>query len=374
MFPELQLMAQAVEVLALPHLDGLQIVYAPTVARLHHPPLEPEHPALVLQWGDAPPARVEQTLRNAYPEQHRLTLVRQAGTSSQKVWAIPLADLHRQTGLDASTVLYLPPLPREAGFTTFQETIAHLRAPEGCPWDRKQTHLTLRPYLLEETYEVLEALDAEDPDALAEELGDLLLQVVLHTQIAVEYGEFKMADVLGHINRKLWRRHPHVFGDVEVSSVDEVTANWEAIKKAEKARTNGGADTAASALDGVPKGLPALAQAMAISKKAARVGFEWPNIQGVLDKIVEEAAEIVQAGRPEEVESEIGDLLFAVVNLARWKNVDPESALRETNARFGRRFRRLEALAAARGRSLDGMTIEELDALWEQAKREEVRR
>jgi tetrapyrrole methylase family protein/MazG family protein len=234
----------------------------------------------------------------------------------------------------------------------------------------------LRPYLLEETYEVLETFDADDPAAMAEELGDLLLQIVLHTQIAIDEGEFKMGDVIDHINHKLWRRHPHVFGDVDVNGVDEVLTNWEAIKQAEKAAKSTNSDRAGqpftSALDGIPDTLPALAQALAISQRAVRVGFEWPNIQGVLDKLVEEAHEITEASDQAHLESEIGDWLFSAVNLARWRNVDPESALRATNARFVRRFKTIEALAAARGKSLPEMSIEEMDALWDEAKREEV--
>jgi MazG family protein len=184
-----------------------------------------------------------------------------------------------------------------------------------------------------------------------------------------------MSQVIGQINRKLWRRHPHVFGDVVVKGVNEVTANWDAIKRQEKAgqnhRADGAAHSPASALDGVPRGLPALAAALAISKKAVRAGFEWPNIEGVLDKLVEEAREITQAATPAQLEAEIGDLLFSAVNLARWRNVDAESALRATNARFTRRFQKLEALAAAQNKTVSDMSIEEMDALWEEAKRYE---
>jgi tetrapyrrole methylase family protein/MazG family protein len=204
--------------------------------------------------------------------------------------------------------------------------------------------------------------------ALAEELGDLLLQIVLHTQIATGAGDFRMGDVIGHINRKLVRRHPHVFGDVTVNGANEVMANWEEIKRLERSAQKGEREISPSALDGIPEALPALAQALAISKRAVRVGFEWPNIEGVLDKLVEEAHEITQATDSAELEAEIGDLLFSAVNLARWRNIDPESALRTTNARFTRRFKRLEALATAQGKVLSGMTIEELDELWDEAK------
>jgi tetrapyrrole methylase family protein/MazG family protein len=360
--------------LKLDRVDDLQISYAITVARQYHPPLETGRPALVthLQGQDLA-GQVMDTLLNAYTADHPISLVQAAGSEAERVWPCPLAQLGRQNGLEELTTIYLPAQASDGSFSSFQDTIAHLRSPVGCPWDREQTHRSLRPYLLEETYEVLEALDAGDPAALAEELGDLLLQIVLHTQIAIDQGEFKMEDVISHINRKLWRRHPHVFGDVQVNGVAEVALNWETIKQAEKAsRNNRGPETALaefpSALDGVPSGMPALAEALAISKKAVRVGFEWPNIEGVLDKLVEEAHEIAEAATEEELEAEIGDLLFSAVNLARWRNVDAESALRATNARFIRRFKTLEALAAAQNKSVSDMPIEEMDALWDEAK------
>lgn len=355
-------------------VDNLQICYAITVADQYHPPLETGRPALVthLQGHDLA-GRVMTTLLNAYAADHAISLVQGAGSGAERVWPCLLAQLDRQSGLDAPTTIYLPAQAGDGSFSSFQDTIAHLRSPQGCPWDREQTHRSLRPYLLEECYEVLEALDAGDPAALAEELGDLLLQIVLHTQIAVDRGEFKMEDVISHINRKLRRRHPHVFGDVQVNGVAEVALNWETIKQAEKASRNQRGPLPApaqppSALDGVPRAMPALAEALAISKKAVRVGFEWPNIEGVLAKLVEEAHEIAAAATAEEMEAEIGDLLFSAVNLARWRNVDAESALRATNARFVRRFKTLEALAAAQNQSLFDMSIEEMDALWDKAK------
>ena len=355
-------------------VDNLQICYAITVAGQYHPSLETGRPALVTHLqGHNLAGRVMATLLNAYAADHAISLVQAPGSGAERVWSCPLNQLDRQSGLDAPTTVYLPAQAGDGSFSSFQDTIAHLRSPQGCPWDREQTHRTLRPYLLEECYEVLEALDAGDPAALAEELGDLLLQIVLHTQIAIDQDEFKMEDVISHINRKLRRRHPHVFGDVQVNGVAEVALNWETIKRAEKASRNHRGPEAVpaqppSALDGVPRAMPALAEALAISKKAVRVGFEWPNIEGVLAKLVEEAHEITGAATAEELEAEIGDLLFSAVNLARWRNVDAESALRATNARFVRRFKTLEALAAAQNQSLSDMSIEEMDALWDRAK------
>jgi len=243
--------------------------------------------------------------------------------------------------------------------------MAHLRSPEGCPWDRDQDHLTLRPYLLEEAYEVLEALDAGDVDALREELGDLLLQVVFHTQVAIDQGEFRMPEVIGYINRKLIHRHPHVWGDVSVNDSSDVARNWEAIKQQER-RDNGKARQ--SLLDGVSRALPALAQAYNYQERAARVGFDWEQIEPVIDKIREEIDEIRAAPDPEQRAGEIGDLLFALVNWIRWMGVEPETALREANRRFYRRFHYIEQAAERTGRALSQMSLAEMDALWDEAK------
>jgi tetrapyrrole methylase family protein/MazG family protein len=289
--------------------------------------------------------------------------VHAVGTAEELVEALPLYEVDRSPHIAHLTALFVPPLARQSAFESFQDIIAHLRAPDGCPWDRKQTHQSLRKYLLEETYEVLHTLDADDPDALREELGDLLLQIVLHAQIATEAGEFTMADILAGINEKMIRRHPHVFGEVKVSGAAEVMHNWEQIKAEEKKHTpqNG------SALGETPKDLPALMQAETYQKRAAKVGFDWPDVSGVKAKIAEEIAEIESAAG-DDIHSEVGDLLFAVVNWARWLKVEPETALREANARFAARFAKVEEAAKAQGRAMTAMTIDELDALWEQAK------
>jgi tetrapyrrole methylase family protein/MazG family protein len=367
--PGLSLLAATLMALKLdsPSLN-LQITTATQLALLHHPPLGPDQSALVTGLLDQTLAtQVKRVLLNAYAADSVVMLVQAAGTQAERVWSCIVAELDQQTHLDESTTLYLPADSTNTSFPTFQETIAHLRAPEGCPWDRQQTHQSLRPFLLEETYEVLEALDAGEPTALAEELGDLLLQIVLHTQIATGAGDFRMGEVIGHINRKLVRRHPHVFGNVIVNGVDDVTTNWEAIKQVERSKLKVEGSTP-SVLDGIPAALPALAQALAISKRAARVGFEWPNVEGVLDKLIEEAREITEANDPAHLEAEIGDWLFSAVNLARWRNIDPENALRAANARFIHRFKKMEVLATAQAKALTEMSIEELDALWNEAK------
>ena len=226
-------------------------------------------PALIAQlYSRALAAEVKLTLMNAYPDTHPVALVHAAGTRDERVEHLPLYELDRRETLGDLTVLYIPPLPLPGAFETFQNTVARLRAPDGCPWDRQQTHQSLRPGLLEETYEVLAALDAEDMDALREELGDLLLHIVMQAQMATEEGSFRMADVIAQENAKLIRRHPHVFAGVEVSGVAEVLTNWEKIKQAEKAEEEAPGEGVA-ALAGVPPALPALAQAQAYGRKAS---------------------------------------------------------------------------------------------------------
>lgn len=247
-------------------------------------------------------------------------------------------------------------------FKTLVEIIARLRAPDGCPWDKEQTHQTLRANLLAECYEVLEALDKGDADKLCEELGDLLLQIVLHAQIAKDDGEFEVGDVIESIATKIIHRHPHVFGKAKVRDANEVMHNWEALKRKER-------EEGESMLAGVPEDMPALAYAYEISRRAVRVGFEWENIEGVIDKLAEEIKEIKDAGSLEEKEREYGDLLFTLVNVARWEGIDAEAALRNANRKFYKRFTRMEDLCKERGLSLDKLSFKEMDRLWEEAKK-----
>ncbi len=349
-------------------LDGVQIADALDVTALHHPPFNPDLPLLLGQvYSRAVASDLKLVLMNQYPDEHRVALVRAAGTPQEQVLWLPLFEIDRHPA-DPLTSLYVPALPSVSGFEGFQETIAHLRAPEGCPWDRKQTHTSLRNNLLEEAYEVLAALDAEDVDALREELGDLLLQIVLHAQIATEGGEFQMTDVVSGIDAKIKHRHPHVWGGLKVSDSEEVSTNWEAIKREERV-ANGQAER--SLLDGVPKTLPALAQASAYASRVKRVGFDWPSIAGVVDKVQEEFAELQAAESAAERSAEVGDVLFAVANWARWLEIDPETALREANARFARRFHYIEMTALQRGVALQTLGPEEMDRLWEEAKAKE---
>jgi MazG family protein len=262
-----------------------------------------------------------------------------------------------------------------ARFLRLVEIMARLRAPGGCPWDREQTFDTIKPYTLEETYEVLDAIDRRDWRGLCEELGDLMLQAVFYAQMAAEEGKFTIADALDAINEKLVRRHPHVFGSGDAKTPEQVLKRWDQIKAEEKAARE---ESPKGLLDGVPRGQPALAEAAQISRKAARAGFDWDDLGQVMEKVREEIQEIEQARRGEsreKVEGEVGDLLFTIVNVARFLDVDPEQALRRTNLKFRERFGKVEQSLAERGRTFEQSRAEhgisEMEELWRQAKEEE---
>ncbi len=243
-----------------------------------------------------------------------------------------------------------------------------LRSDQGCSWDREQTHQSLTRYLIEEAYEVIDAIEQQDPQALAEELGDVLLQIVFHAQIASENGQFTMDDVLKAVCEKMIRRHPHVFADTEINSVEDVLSNWEAIKKREKANQD-----RKSLLDGIPKHLPALLRAEKIQSKAAKVGFDWNDISGTIAKLEEEIEEFKQAvaaANHGDMEAEIGDLFFSLVNVCRFLNINPERALNLTTNKFIRRFQYMEKQAALNNRELNTMSLAEMDQLWETAKKD----
>lgn len=263
-------------------------------------------------------------------------------------------------------------------FSEFVDTIARLRSPEGCPWDRAQTHTSIAHNMIEEAYEAVDAIETGDARHVREELGDVLLQVVLQAQIASDAGEFDIDDVCRDVNEKMVRRHPHVFSDADASTADDVAAIWDAVKLDEKqaadARATDGGAACEGLLDGVPTSFPALMQAQKISRKAASVGFEWADEQGVWDKVHEEMAEFKAAATPEEIELEFGDVLFALVNVARWRDVDAESALRASCAKFRRRWSHIEQAAWAQGRDVSSMAAEELETLWQQAKTAECER
>lgn len=337
--------------------ENLSLIYAPTLAGQYHPTFPPHMPALVHGIDSVELlAKVQSLLALVYPASHLIHL----GDEE-----ITLADLLTKPPSNYPASLYVPPLGPNTSLEEFQELIAHLRAPDGCPWDREQTHQSLRRNLIEETYEVVDALDANDPIAMQEEFGDLMVQVALHAQIASEAGEFRMADVLHGIITKLIARHPHVFGDVQLGDAEAVIANWENLKAAERKQQG----TEKGLLDGVSAALPALSQAEAYTTRAARVGFEWPNIEGVLGDVAEEIQEFrAEAAGSAEQEAEFGDILFALVNLSRWLKIDAEAALRAANARFRKRFAFVEAGARAQGRPLSELSLDEMNALWEASK------
>lgn len=257
------------------------------------------------------------------------------------------------------------------------QIMAKLRDPDGgCPWDVQQDFASIAPYTIEEAYEVADAIERANMDDLKGELGDLLLQVVFHAQMAVEAGHFAYADVVNAISEKMVVRHPHVFGDMTVEDADAQTAAWETQKAAERAAKAEAAGLVPSALDDVAGGLPALMRAEKFQKRAARVGFDWPSPAPVVDQVREELDEVVaeiDGGDPDRLEDEIGDLLFTCVNLARKLGVDPETALRRTNAKFERRFRSVEGYAAADGNTLPDMSLDEMEAFWKRAKADERR-
>ena len=267
----------------------------------------------------------------------------------------------------AMSTNHVSPIPEEriGEFQSLIDIVARLRGPGGCPWDAEQTHESLKRNLLEECYETLEAIDDGKPAELADELGDILVQVAFHADIARTAGEFDIADVLTAINRKLIRRHPHVFADGSASDARQVERNWEQLKADERRQTG---KPEPSAMDSVPAALPALSAAQLIQDRAARFGFDWDDAGGVLDKLVEEIGEFRDAATDEERLDEFGDVLFALVNVARWSGIQAEDALRQANAKFRNRYRVMERLASERGQDFARLSLDEKEALWQEAK------
>ena len=345
--------------------EGLQLFDALEIARTIYPALNSDLPVLLGQLYDRFVAgEVKLALMTHYPDDHEVVLVHGAGTSGENVERLPLYSIDRSESIGHLTSLFVPPLPHAGSLASLAETVAFLRGPDGCPWDQEQTSQSLRAGFLEEASEVLQAIDDEDFPALREELGDMFYHLVMQVQIASEQEEFRLSEVIGGIVSKLIRRHPHVWGDVDVAGSEEVVRNWEAIKDEE----NHGSPNGESVLNSVPYTLPALARAQKIQQRVSRVGFDWPEIEGVEAKIVEEFAEIHSAGTAIARQMELGDLLFALVNWVRWLDVDAESALRDASRRFEIRFRLVERLAAGRNLILADMSIDELEELWEEAK------
>ncbi|NCP86436.1 MAG: nucleoside triphosphate pyrophosphohydrolase [Anaerolineae bacterium CG_4_9_14_3_um_filter_57_17] len=340
----------------------LNLIAVETLRAAHMPPFSPDSATLLLgEWNTPLEEHARHLLATVYPADHPLMWVLPKKPSrifSLQTWQSPTP---------AGGTLYIAPLENGSSLESFQEIIAHLRAPDGCPWDREQTHQTLRKHLLEESYETLDAIDAGNATKMREEFGDLLLQIVLNAQIGFESSEFNMAEIIKGVYDKIIRRHPHVFGEVQVSGVNQVLSNWENLKQEER-RQDG--EMEKGMLDGLPAALPALSLAQEIQDRAARVGFDWPEISGVLEKIREEIDEVNRAETQPEVAEELGDVFFVLSNFARWKGVDAESALREANLKFRRRFAWMESRARVMNCSLKEMSPQALDDLWNQAKQQ----
>ncbi len=371
---------------------GLQVIVAETLVAT---PIEASRPALLVpaaDFGTEPPASVEplagrhgprggdalSVLRRLYPPHHEVGGFGEPGSIARTIGDLTVEHLVRP--------LYLPPVAPElasAGPWAMPYISARLRRPDGCPWDLEQTHESLRKHLLEETYEVYDALANGATPNLAEELGDLLLQIILHAQLAAEAGVFDLADVQASLARKIVRRHPHVFGDAVAATAADVSRQWERIKAAERAESlqeapeeaaagaGGAAAPKVGALDGISRSLPALAASQEMQERAAAIGYDWPSLEGVLDKVTEELAELAEAPDEANRREEFGDLLFVVVNVGRKLGIETEAALRAANDKFRGRFGRVERMVAERGVAMRDLDFATLDVYWDAAKAEE---
>ncbi len=358
---DFMLVAKTFDVLRISPPPKLILLEAQTLASAHVPPYPPDMPALLINVDLHELAlHLKNVLLTTYPKEHTIYIVRGEGKKEERLSEFGDDQFSEEFSL------YIPALGEGTSFESFAEIVAHLRAPNGCPWDREQTHESLRKHLLEESYEAISAIDSGDFIDMREEFGDLLLQVVLQSQIANEEGQFNIHQAIQGIYTKLVRRHPHVFGDLKLEGVQGVLANWERLKEAER-KDKGQKEK--GLLDGVPQVLPALSQAQEYQDRAARVGFDWPEIEGVLEKVKEEIEEIKNAETNFELASEIGYLFFALVNVARWKHVDAESALRGTNMKFKKRFAYVEQGAKRQERDLSSLSLDEMESLWQEAKR-----
>lgn len=313
---------------------------------------------------------VKLTLMEKYPDDYKVALVTAAGSEQEVVKWLPLYELDREAELSNLTSVYVPPIKDESllhqEFSNLRRIIAELRGPNGCPWDQQQTHESLKKYLLEEAYELIDAINEDDTDEIISELGDVLLQVMLHAQIGEDEGMFSVEDVISSISEKMIRRHPHVFGDVTVSGVEDVKANWSEIKRAER-----NDEKPKSLLDGVEKSLPQMLIAYDYQKRAAKVGFDWDAPEPAWDKVMEEIQEFRQAvlsGNDKEMQDEYGDILFAFINIARFYDIYPEEALHGTNRKFARRFQFIEQSIKQEGKQFEDYSLEQLDQLWDEAK------
>lgn len=355
-------------------IEGFQLLDA---AELNASGLDPRRHTLIGQvYDEFTASDVKLSLMDIYPDDYPVVVGHALGVAGEEqVLRIPLFELDRVEGYGNLSLVYVPASSEESlrirSFERLHEIVTILRSPEGCPWDREQTHQSIRKNLIEETYEVLETIDDDDPDHMREELGDLLLQIMLHSQMEEETGMFSVYDVIQELNEKLLYRHPHVFGNLSAEDAEAALQNWEAMKAEEK-RRKGIDPEKLSALSGVPRDLPALMKAYKLQKKAAKVGFDWESIDGVWAKIEEELAELKEAvsqGHSADDQAlELGDVLFSIVNAARVIGAEPEEALSMTIAKFVRRFNYVEDRLREAGKTPKDSTLAEMDAFWEQAK------
>ncbi|WP_037286022.1 nucleoside triphosphate pyrophosphohydrolase [Saccharibacillus sacchari] len=355
-------------------IEGFQLLDSSDVTPEH---IRPSLHTLIGQVYDSLTAsEVKLGLMDVYPDDHPVVVGHALGVEGEeRILRVPLYELDRLEGYGNLSLVYIPRSEDEAlragSFARLHEIVNILRSPGGCPWDMEQTHASIRKNLIEETYEVLETIDEDDPDHMREELGDLLLQIMLHSQMEEEVGTFNVYDVIRGLNEKLIFRHPHVFGDSAAGDAEEALKNWDAMKEEEKKR-KGLSEPEASLLDGVPRDLPALMKAYKIQKKAAKVGFDWDEVSSAFAKIEEELGELreglAKGADSEALKLELGDLLFSAVNAARFLKIDPEEALSLVNDKFRRRFRYIEDRLRERGSSPQTSTLDEMDALWNEAK------
>lgn len=355
-------------------LDGFQLVDA---TQLDHYRFEPLIHTIFAQVYDRMIASdVKLKLMEWYPDEHPVVVGHALGVAgAESILEVPLYELDRIDGYGNLSLVWVARDEREhlrnKSFHRLHEIVEILRSPEGCPWDREQTHASIRKNLIEETYEVLETIDEDDPEHMCEELGDLLLQIMLHSQMEQEAGTFNVYDVIGGLNEKLIRRHPHVFGDTAAMNPEEALSNWEAMKQEEKRKR--GETESSSVLSGVPKDLPGLMKALKLQKKAAKVGFDWDRRQDVWAKLEEELEElrevVEQPDKQLEQLEELGDLLFVIVNLARFLGVDPEEAISRANRKFIQRFSYIEERLRLEGRNFAQTSLTEMEAFWQEAKR-----
>ncbi len=375
---ELQIMGgesfldQAFTALGFDPIEGFALLDAAELQSSH---IQPHLHTLIGQVYDAFTASdVKLALMERYPDDYEVVVGHALGVAGQEQMVrLPLYELDRTPGYGNLSVIWVPRSDdaslRNRSFERLHEIVAILRSPEGCPWDREQTHQSIRKNFIEELYESLEAIDNDDPDAMQEEFGDVILQVMLHSQMEEETGAFNVFDVIQSLNEKLIFRHPHVFGETNADDSAEALVNWERMKAEEKQRKG---EVRESALDGIPPDLPALMKAYKLQKKAAKVGFDWDELGPVLDKIEEELRELrdaVARNDAEEQAGELGDLLFAVVNAARFIHADPEEALSRTNRKFRTRFAYIEEQLRISGKNFDQTDLTEMDRWWEEAKR-----